>query len=259
MPRGICKLCLEEKDLRRSHLLGKALYDLSREDGDDPVVMTPGYSTPSQRQVWAHLLCDDCEQRFSTYGEEPVMKLVQREKDFRLLDLMNVAMSWRNNLNVTTYSGLDMGINTEELAYYALSVVWRSGVQKWTTSNREATGISLGAHGEPIRQYLHGEAGFPAGVVVMVTVWTDPGSRLHTIAPSLKKDSVYPTYSLLARGIWFDTIVGENLPQGAKDLCCVNSVKKVLFLNNCEDRILQAAERIHKTAKVSEKLKQSPV
>lgn len=254
MPRGICQLCLKEADLRRSHLIGKALYALLREDRDDPVIMTPKYVTPSQREIWAYLLCGDCEQRFSTFGEDPVMKLIQRKGDFRLLNFMNVAVPWRNHLNVATYSGVDMGVNTEEIAYFALSVIWRAGVRTWTTSKRERTGISLGNYQEPVRQYLIGEAALPGDIVVIVTVCEDWISQTNIFAPTLKKDSRYPTYSMLTRGLLFDVIMTPELPQEMRDLCCVRSVKKVLFRRTCEDRTLRAGSNLLKTAKVSKKL-----
>ncbi len=255
MPRGICKLCSQDKDLQRSHLLPKALWGLMREEGEDPVVFTPAYVTPSQREVWSHLLCDDCELRFSQLGENVVIPLVRHETTFRLLDLMNVAMSWRNHLNVTTYSGFDMGVDTGALAYFALSVLWRAGVRRWTTSKRETTGVSLGSHEEPIRRYLAGEAGFPVGIVVMVTVCTDPVSQLYMFAPTLKNGTRYPTYSVLTRGIMFDMITGDGLPLEMRELCCVNSAKKVLFSRSCEDRTVHAAGHVVETATISDKLR----
>lgn len=254
MPRGLCKLCLMDKDLRRSHLLPKALWSLNRLDGDDPIVMTPDYFAPSQREVWSHLLCGDCEIRFSQLGENPVIPLVQHETNFPLLDLMNVAMSWRNHVNVTTYSGLDMGVDTGALAYFALSVLWRSGVRRWTTSKRGTTGVSLGSYEEPLRGYLAGEAGFPPGVVVMVTVCTDPASRLAIFAPTQKIGARYPTYSMLTRGVLFDIITSDELPPAMQDLCCVNSTKRVLFSGSCEDRTVHAGGHMLKTAAVSPKL-----
>lgn len=53
----------------------KALWKLDREDGEDPVVMTPEYITLSQREVWSHLLCESCELLFSQRGEDPVISL----------------------------------------------------------------------------------------------------------------------------------------------------------------------------------------
>ena len=77
-----------ELELRRSHLLGRAVYVLNRDGKDEPVMMTPQLITPTQRQLWRHLLCGDCEQRFSSYGESLIMRLVQRKAEFCLTGLM---------------------------------------------------------------------------------------------------------------------------------------------------------------------------
>jgi hypothetical protein len=254
--RGTCALCLKDKELRRSHLLGRAIYLLNRHGNDDPVMMTPQLIEPTPRQVWRHLLCGDCEQRFSKYGEALIMRLVQRKTDFALLDRLNVARPITPEAKVKAYSGSATGVDTEQLAYFALSVLWRSGVQEWRTLNQQTSGVSLGVCEEPIRKYLAGEAGFPSGVVVTVTICTDIGSRFYTFAPSVRKDTLFvsPSYSLLVRGIWFDILTGVNPSAIVREVCCVNSAKKVLFVKDCEKEILQAGGHIMATAAVSPKL-----
>jgi hypothetical protein len=105
-----------------------------------------------------------------------------------------------------------------------------------------------------LRRYLAGEAGFPTGVVVMVTVCADLASKLLMFALTLKTGAQYPTYSMLARGIMFDIIISDDLPPAMRDLCCVNSAKKVLFSRSCEDRTVHTGGHILETATVSTKL-----
>jgi hypothetical protein len=258
MPKGRCKLCLQEnKDLRKSHFLGRALYKLNMEGGE-PVMMTPQIIMPTTRQLWAHLLCAGCEQCFNKRGERVVMSLVQRKGGFRLLNLLNVAMAMEQHGRMTVFSGTDTGIDTEQLAYFALSVIWRSAVRKWRTLKEQTTSISLGAYEEPIRQYLAGEADFPENVVVLVTVCTDFGSRNMVFAPSTTKATAYPYHAFLARGIWFRVFTGANLPQDIRDRCCVTSARKPIFMEDCEDGLLHAARRLHKTAKIAPRLQKLP-
>jgi hypothetical protein len=63
---GVCALCLQSRELRRSHFLGRAIQRLN---GRDQVIMTPQLIAPTQRQLWRHLLCGECEGRFSKNGE----------------------------------------------------------------------------------------------------------------------------------------------------------------------------------------------
>jgi hypothetical protein len=181
------------------------------------------------------------------------MRLIQRKRGFALLEKLNVAMPLKIEPSLTAYSGSAIGIDTEQLAYFALSVLWRSGVREWRTLGQQTTGVSLGAFEEPIRKYLSGEAPFPAGVGVTVQVCTDLGSRFGTFAPSATIGAPSPAYSLLVRGLWFH-IVTDPLPAFLEHCCCVNSVKKVIFEKDCERELLQAGSHIMATAVVSPKL-----
>ena len=253
---GTCALCLTTKELRRSHLLGRAIYLLNRDGNADPVLMTPQLITPTQQQIWRHLLCGDCEQRFSSRGEALIMRLVQRKTEFALLDRLRLAVSLSVEPSVNAFSGSAIGIDTEALAYFALSVLWRSGVQTWRTLNQQTTGVSLGGCQEPIRKYLVGETGFPSDIVVTVTICTDIGSRFCTFAPSERKGTLFasPSYSLLVRGIWFHILTGIPPSAHVRHACCVNSPNKVLFMKDCEKEVLQAGGHIMATAAVSPKL-----
>ena len=43
---GLCALCLQDREPRRSHLLGRAIYLLNRDGKDEPVLMTPQLIMP---------------------------------------------------------------------------------------------------------------------------------------------------------------------------------------------------------------------
>src|SRR5580704_8172965 len=210
--RGPCALCLQDRELRRSHLLGRAIYVLNRDGNVDPVMMTPQLIAPTPRQLWRHLLCGDCEQRFSRHGESLIMRLVQRKTEFALLDRLNVAMPFQEEPALSAYSGSAIGVDTEQLAYYCLSVLWRSGVRQWRTLKEQMTGVSLGMFEEPIRKYLAGEAVFPANVAVHVWVCADTASRFNTFAPTKSKGTPLLKYSLLVRGLWFHIFTADNIP-----------------------------------------------
>ncbi len=233
--------------------MGCAIYLLNRDGGDDPVLMTPQQITLTPRQIWRHLLCGDCEQRFNRHGEALIMRLVQRKTDFALLDRLNVAVPFNVEPNALAYSGSAVGVDTEQLAYFALSVLWRSGVRQWRTLGQQTTGVSLGTFEEPIRKYLSGETPFPAGVTVNVWVCTDIGSRFNTFFP-YALETPYAMHSLLVRGLWFHITTDDNLPAYFRELCCLNSARKVLFKRNSERELIQAAGHMMATAVVSPKL-----
>ena len=66
----------------------------------------------SPRQMWAHLLCRECEERFCNLGEKPVMQLLNGEKDFPLLNRLNLALPMKDDRTTITFSGSAIGIDT---------------------------------------------------------------------------------------------------------------------------------------------------
>jgi hypothetical protein len=273
---GVCKLCQKPAKLCKSHYLGRVLHKLSFTGDEPPVVMTPKLVKITPRQLWAHLLCERCEQRLNNRGEKPLLALFNGANDsFRLLNLMTVALPLKYTSsvkvspgglvlpdtdgtlaqNVVRYSGKAMGIDTEALAYYALSILWKGSVHKWKTLDGQESTVDLGKYQEPIRRYLMGEAGFPDGVYVISTVCTDKGSQGMSFAPSKVAGSQYPMYSILVRGIWFHVITTDENPAGLRELCSFRSAEKVLFKEDCTERFLEAGRHIHKTAAVSHELR----
>ncbi len=155
--------------------------------------------------------------------------------------------------DVVTFSGSAMGIDTDALAHFALGVLWKGSVHQWKTVEGQTSSVKLGAFREQIRTYLLGRSGFPSGVFVIVTACEDRGSRGMVFAPNLNKSagSHGTMFSLLTRGIWFHIITDENAAPGIKDLCCVQSEKKVLHLQDCTKELIEAGRHVHKTARVS--------
>jgi hypothetical protein len=88
--RGTCKLCLEEANLQESHYLGRALYKLSRDNGELPILRSPDLIIRTQRQIKDYVLCWNCEQRFTKMGEDYLMRMINRNDGFRLMELIRL-------------------------------------------------------------------------------------------------------------------------------------------------------------------------
>jgi hypothetical protein len=70
------------------------------------------------------------------------------------------------------HSGPAVGIDVDKFAYFALSVFWWASVHVWKTLNGQLISMPLRSWEEPVRKYLKGETGFPASVVLKLTVCT---------------------------------------------------------------------------------------
>lgn len=250
---GICRLCKKRRILCKSHYLGRALHKLALTNGQDAIMMTPKVIMATQRQLWAHLLCRECEGRLNAFGETPALQWIDNGKDFPLLDRMRLSLDVKDEGTSVTFSGRAMGVDTEALAYFALSLLWKGGVQQWPTAEGQTTSVPLGPFEEPIRKYLLG-APFPANVYVLLGVCEDRGSRRMVFAPTVMRETRHHTFSVLVRGLWFH-IVTDARAAAVKELCCVQSAKKVLHLENCASRFFDAGRHIHKTARVAANVK----
>lgn len=258
MTHGICKLCLKEADLCDSHYVSKALYGLARINGDQPIMMSPSFATLTDRQVKKPLLCFDCEQRFSKNGENYALSLINREDNiFKALELINGAEPRQSADSVYTYFSKEAGIDNEQLAYFAVSTVWRGAVASWNTSSRTATGgLQFGKHEESIRRYLLGETGFPPDLIVRIVVTIDLASRMGVIFPWHSHiHSRLNVFTFVVRGLWFEVAVGDEFPAGLQRTCCVRSPEGIVFLADREKEMIEFAQRFKKTARVDKKLR----
>src|SRR5215471_8612066 len=90
MPVGICKLCHRSNvTLCLSHYLPKATFRAVREIGSArPVIIKNGISIQKDDQITAHMLCRECEERFSKNGETWMLEYANRADGFKLYDLV---------------------------------------------------------------------------------------------------------------------------------------------------------------------------
>ena len=106
MPVGICKLCLQHRALIDSHLLPAALYKMSRWEGapnPNPLLVSVRGSHQTSKQIKGYLLCHDCEQRFSKFGEKYALAQVNRKTGFRLLETLRASSNQRSSGGFTFY------------------------------------------------------------------------------------------------------------------------------------------------------------
>jgi hypothetical protein len=256
MQRGICKLCLIDADLCSSHYLCRALYRLSRTNGDDPIMSSSLFILPTDLQVQDYVFCRECERRFDEGGENYAMRLVNRKTEFRLLDVIRATPRRHSEGEFTVYRADDMNIDTQALAYFALSVIWRGSVHRWTLNAARLKLLDLGDHQEPIRRFLHGDELMPSNLCVKVSVATDWASQNCSMFPRLNPDQKDASaFTFMARGIWFDVVLGDPLPTYANDSCCVRGTDKLLFVGDFDRFVTWEHNYAKRTAEIDSRLR----
>ena len=251
---GLCKLCLEFKDLQGSHLNPAFAYRIIRRNQNlDPVMLTANRIGISSRQVTAHELCWDCEQRFRDNGEDWMAQQVYQGSDFPLLDRLKVAMPDWERPNHVAYSGVACGIDTTKLVYFGTSVLWKASLRKWTIGTAETTTVDLGPYQDILRQFLVGETAFAADGVVIVSVCTDFESQGCFFTPCAIREGIVPGYSLLVLGVSFRFFFGPHVPDEFRRFCCVRS--KRIFVADQSKQSQHSYSHLFQTAREVGKLK----
>jgi len=240
------------------------MYKMSREKGFDPVVMTPKLATHTQKQVKEFAFCGTCEDLFNKGGEGYVSQLVFDGESFPLLGRIKLAPFAGIRMtsgNFERFSGRKLGIDTDKLAYYAVSLVWRSAVEKWRTLEGQTTSVVMDENRkEQLRRYLLGNAELPRDVGVVVTVCTDRESQGWVYSPTLTRGSDASTngltrYGVLVRGILFHVMLDVPGRFPLDTVCCVRSPEKMMFVRDCSDETRHSFKVLNASARVADNLK----
>jgi hypothetical protein len=180
-------------------------------------------------QVKDYLLCAECAERFNKYGETWAAGQVYDGKHFPLLQRLILALPFLETPRLRGVSGVAAGIDTDKLAYFGLSILWRAAAHKWKMLDGRTTSVDLGTYEDPIRRFLLGETTLPSNMIVVATACTDWLSQGSFYTPCAVRGNPFTAYAFLARGISFTVLVGSDLPTSMQELCCVTSSRKPVF------------------------------
>lgn len=238
MPRGICKLCLDEDDLLESHFMPRALYP----ERGGMEYRTRNRSGLDETQLKQYLLCGDCEERFNKNGESEVLRRIatKSRKRFPLHEKLSLAFPREVQKGWARFAGCDLGLDMAKFAYFTLSLVWRGAVAQWAMPGGEQTTLfSIGSFEEPFRRFLLGNAPFPADTSVIVFVHSDAAGRDALSIPPGTSGFEFLSFGFLARGVYFRACMGKNVPQEFQDFSCT-SPRDCIFYGNGEQDVSQA-------------------
>ena len=155
------------------------------------------------------------------------MQMVNRDNEFKLMDLVR-RKPWCRAIrgDYSIYPAGEVGIDTAQLAYFAISVLWRGSIHVWQTfEGRKTGGLQLGPHRETLRSYLAGETTFPREVAVQISASCDWESQNCCMFPAKDPDQE-SVFNMLTCGIWFDVMLADPLPERATQMCCVASLER---------------------------------
>ncbi|MGA3053954.1 MAG: hypothetical protein ABSD63_07085 [Candidatus Korobacteraceae bacterium] len=237
---GVCALCLQERELRDSHLVPKALYRLARavdrRERPDPVFLASTGRQQTSFQASQYLLCADCERRFDQHGEDWVMRHCYRGRDrFRLRNLLEQSKPIHAADQFTVYCASSVpSLSIAKIVYFCASVFWRASVRDWESSGKKYEAISLGVkYQEKIRQYLLGDADFPANAAVMLVASQLRRPAIAFNFPDTVRAGSCHCHRLHIPGLDFLLSIGHQMEPGTTETCIVRSPHHPIIV--CKD------------------------
>lgn len=238
-----CRLCHSHNvELKESHLLARAFYARIRnKTGSDPVIVTPTRITQKSGQVKDSLLCADCEDRFNKRGEKWTLEnYPQISGSFPLQAALKGAVPFKDKNGDRYYNGSRVqGVKLDKLAYFAVSVYWRSGVFQWDLLD-DVHQLSLGLYETALRLFLLDQAPFPNRAALHILVSPAQNPRDGVLFPSTYRTHPFHCHGFSIPGITFALSLGRISDEERAE-CAIHS--DTLLLTKKADDLVVSAER----------------
>lgn len=243
---GKCKLCLTDNiELKDSHFLSAGIYRILRDElekNPNPWLITQKGAVQTSRQMKAHLLCQDCEQRISRNGEDWVLRnCLRKDGAFPIASVLAARMPDLTSDATTTkvyYSAAIREINIPALAYFAASIFWRGSIHGWNQDG--SIPVYLGPFQEAFRQHLMGTHSFPKDCVLLVTVREGKEISRLTYAPIGERRGRVHIYKFPMPGFGFSMTVSKNIPAKLRDHCFVYGRGNPIIMTDLIEKYLEA-------------------
>jgi hypothetical protein len=215
-------MCIKVKPVVKSHLIPTALYALCAPEGESPIRVGNGVVSPTDRQTWTYLLCEQCEDVLNKGGETWTIPKIATiaEGRFPLYELLeSVPPIWCEGDRAIYSARTNPAIDVEKLTHFALGIFWKASVASWKGDDKEPM-INLGPDADRLRGWLTGETAFPRHICLSVSV-SKPGQALITLNAPVRTDfGDCPTYLLHVPGILFLLSAGPSVPMEMRRLTC---------------------------------------
>jgi len=257
---GNCALCQQRKPLRKSHYLPAALYRLVKGlDGGGlaPIHVSRKSSVATSKEIWAYLLCSECEQRFHKYGENYVLKNCYRgPADFPLQTALvqsgpPIVLPKARVYRTQNVSGIEI----DKLVYFASSMFWRASAHLWKDGEGVLDTPSLGPYEEDFRRYLLGLSAFPAAAVMLVNVSSRQKPLINMITPPHGcRVGQFHICRFNIPGITFHLYTGQRIPKEFYFDCTHHSTEQFVGFMDDDELFVKPMLRLLTTSKPVGKL-----
>lgn len=233
MERGICKLCLLEKDLQNSHFIGQGvyrrLYDRSLPN-PRPILFTTDEGKQTDEQIKDYVFCWDCEQIFNRRGENFVHPRIATKEAFPLLKMFTGRRPLVAEPGYKLYDGNTIpGLDCASLLHFGAGIFFKAAIHSWQFEGAVSK-IEIGEYAEPLRKFLHDGADLPAQVAISMAVASDLPRFLGCFPPIPMEDFNGTEFKFYVSGIIYTLTVGENIPENFREYVFSAKERKLIYL-----------------------------
>jgi hypothetical protein len=264
MLRGICKLCLDEKELQQSHLLPAGAYARLRgaQPGEEhPVLVSSpkgveeAVMLQTSKQVQDYVLCSGCEQLLCNRGEDWILERLAVGLASPLYYAIGGLEPIIDETDFKTYSVVgNPEFDVERITHFALGVFFKMAAYEWTIGKHKRQ-FQFGPYLGSIRSYLLGHGPFPANCALMLCIHPPTDAPKRIALPYEWKIEGSRAYAFILIGLEFVLSLGKQIPQWHRELCFVNGANRfVIVANVTEQRMNETARAIIQAGLVKGKL-----
>ena len=220
MVSGVCKMCLQPKELIRSHLIPRAVYKLCRTTDSDPVKISAEVVMQTSRQTQDYLLCVKCDNSLSEGGENWLLpKLKTWDEGFPLYDILVEVPPDTAEGDGAGYAAVrNPKIDVDAITHFAIGIFWKASVHPWIKDGKEPR-IDLGPYSDKLRQFLRHEAAFPENVTLTVGISPPATMFSNALEPYRGSLSGARNYVFNVPGMQFVLTIGKTISQEDKKVC----------------------------------------
>ena len=255
MLRGICKMCLQQGDLIRSHLIPRAVYSLCRTADSEPVKISTKVIMQTSRQTQDYVLCAKCDNFLSERGENWVLPKLKTWNDgFPLYDLLAEVPPDVIEGDGAAYAAMrNSKIDVKAITHFAVGIFWKASVHSWT-KNRGEPRIELGPYSDKLRKFLRDEAVFPEHVVLNVGICQPETMFSNALEPYRGSSPGTRNYIFNVPGAQFALTVGKTISREIRETCFSSNPLHPIIVTDLGTPMMELYRRQTKDAHRSRKL-----
>ena len=225
---GVCALCKKPKKLEDSHFMPKSIYrSLSKgfpEQGEYIVWISGSEKSAAytSKQAKKHLLCTDCEQKFSRLGEDKVIPLMARNNGFKLATKIKKFKILASIKDEIWHFPPDDDLALSFM-YFAISIAWRLSSTDWNPYGMPETHNSINSESmHSFSEFLLGKTKIPENTYLTIYVDNQEVDTPSMGFPTVKTHEYYQHIVFNIPGIKFSLLTGSDPGAGIKEIFALN-------------------------------------